>query len=188
MPIITLAEIIYLIILTIALGYIFSGFIRSPDHYRFPRKMFDWKDIKYSMLIAAPAVILHELFHKFAALAFGLEATFHIWPTGLGLAVFLKLISSPFLIIAPGYVAISQATPIQMTITAAAGPFANLILFLGAAYILNNAKKLTRRQAVTLYLTKKINLLLLIFNLIPIPPLDGSKVLFGLIEIIKTMA
>lgn len=190
MPIITIIEIMNLIILTLALGYIFSGFIRTPatvqDYYR-PRKLFDWRDIKYAMLISAPAVVLHELFHKFSAILFGLTATFHIWPTGLGLAVFLKLISSPFLIIAPGYVMISQATPIQSTITAAAGPFANLLLFLGAAYILNNAKKLTRIQAITLHLTKKINLLLLIFNMIPLPPLDGSKVLFGLIELAKTI-
>ena len=34
----------------------------------------------------------------------------------------------------------------------------------------------------TLYLFVQINLLLMVFNLIPIPPLDGSKVLFAFLD------
>lgn len=192
MPITSLTEIIYLIILTFAVGYIFSGFIKKPEHYTYYQhqkpKLFNWQDIKFAMLIVAPAVVLHELFHKFSAMFFGLTATFHIFWEGLGLGIFLKLISSPFLIIAPGYVSISGASaPLHTLITAAAGPFANLLLFGISGIILNKARHLTRIQAIALYLTKKINIYLLIFNLIPIPPLDGSKVLFSLLELIKTV-
>ena len=91
----SLQEIINLLILTAAIGYIFTGFIKKPrDGYEliYKKRGFDWEDFKFSILIAAPAVVLHELAHKFAAMAFGLTATFKIFPMGLGLAVFLKVI------------------------------------------------------------------------------------------------
>ncbi len=184
-------EIINLIILTGVIGYIFTGFIKKPRdgfelHYK--KAGFDWEDFKFSILIAAPAVVLHELAHKFVAMAFGLTATFKIFWGGLGLAFFLKLIHSPFLIIAPGYVQISSSSLYTGTgaIIAFAGPAANLILLIIAHLILTRAKHLTRTQAVALYMTKQINLLLFIFNMLPIPPLDGSKVFFGLYRTISS--
>ena len=66
----SLFEIGQFIILTLALGYIFSGFIKT-DPYK-PRKLFDWEDIKFAAIVSTPAVVLHEFGHKFVALAFGL--------------------------------------------------------------------------------------------------------------------
>jgi Zn-dependent protease len=170
----SLREIFYLIILTVALGYIFSGFIRRPGVFH---RGFNWEDFKLAMIISAPAVILHELAHKFTAIA-----QFYIWPFGLLLAVFLRAISSPFLIIAPGYVEIASTNlyTLQGAVIAAAGPLINLALFFTARTILNRARNLTRTQAMVLYMTKQINLLLFVFNMLPIPPLDGSKVIGGL--------
>ena len=187
MVFLSLLEAFYLVILTFIIGYIFSGFIKKPktevDLVDFD-KYFNWEDIKYATIVAAPAVILHELAHKFVAMAFGLDAVLKIFWEGLGLALFLKLINSPFLIVAPAYVSISgNGTPIQEMLTSFAGPFMNLILFL-ISYIILNRSRLTKNQATILYLTKQINLFLFIFNMIPIPPLDGSKVLFNLIKII----
>lgn len=180
---ISISEIFNLIILTVAIGYIFSGFIKKPGGVYKPG--FNWEDFKFSIIVAARAVVLHELFHKFVAILFGMSAQFYIWPFGIFLAVFLKLIHSPFLIIAPGYVGIPglQQASMITAIIAFAGPLANIILFTAAHLILTRAKHLTRIQATALYLTKQINLLLLIFNLIPIPPLDGSKVLAGIISL-----
>lgn len=189
MALITIKEIIYLAIMTFAIGYIFSGYIKKPtlNYFRKKSKWFDWENIKFAMLIVAPAVVLHELAHKFTAMLFGLTANFEIWWGGLGIGVFLKLISSPFLLVAPGFVNISShASTLQMGITAFAGPATNLILWLIAGTILNKAKHLTRMQAITLYMTKKINLLLFIFNMIPFGPLDGAKVLTAIIELVKT--
>lgn len=178
-------EIINLAILTVAIGYIFSGFIKKPGSPF--RAGFKWEDFKFSIIVAAPAVVLHELAHKFTAMAFGLSANFYIWPFGIFLAVFLKVIHSPFLIIAPGYVGIPGLAQSNLTtaIIAFAGPAINLILFTTAHLILTRAKHLTRIQAVALYLTKQINLLLFIFNMLPIPPLDGSKVFSGLLSAIS---
>lgn len=183
----TLAEIFNLIILTVAIGYIFSGFIRDPSHRVIGKYKINWQDFKFALLVSAPGVVFHELAHKFVAIALGLTANFFIFWPGLGIAVFLKLISSPFILIAPGFVGIAGTpTELQSILTSFAGPLVNLIIFLTAAYILNNARKLTKRQAVTLYLTKKINIFLFVFNMIPIPPLDGSKVIFGLFRIISS--
>ena len=178
-------EIINLIILTAAIGYIFTGFITKPGLHK---PGFNWEDFKFAVLIAAPGVVLHELAHKFVAMAFGLAAMFKVFWGGLGLAVFLKLVHSPILIIAPGYVEIPAlgTSNLALTLIAFAGPAVNIILFVAAHIILTRAKHLTRTQAIALYLTKQINLLLFVINMLPIPPLDGSKVFTGLFRIISS--
>ncbi len=181
----TFIEIIHLIILTGAIGYIFSGYITDPSSRASFSRRWNTRNFLFAMLVTAPGVVLHELGHKFVGLAFGLGATFQVWYPGLGIAVFLKLINSPFLIVAPGYVLLTGvATPFESLLTSFAGPLVNLLLFAIAWLILRNSHHLTKRQAITLLLTQRINLFLFIFNMIPIPPLDGSKVLFNLIELI----
>lgn len=184
---ISLIEILYLVILVFAIGYIFSNYIKRPrteiDIIE-DNNYFNWEDIKFAAIIAAPAVILHELGHKFVALFFGLNAVLHIFWEGLGLGIFLKLINAPFLILAPAYVSISgNGTAFQGMMTSFAGPFMNLLLFL-ISYLILNRSKLTKNQATILYMTKQINLMLFIFNMIPIPPLDGFSFFSNLFKII----
>jgi len=182
---ITPEEIFYIVVLVFALGYIFAGYIKYPVQHIMNRKQ-EWQNIKFAAMIAAPAVILHELGHKFTAMAFGLPAIFKIFWGGLGLGIILRLMSSPFLIIAPGYVTVPVGTaPTPMMLIAFAGPFVNLALWLGSAYYIRTHKRLKQKTLVALLVTKKINMILFLFNMIPFPPLDGSKVLFGLIEILK---
>ena len=71
-------------------------------------------------------------------------------------------------------------------IVAAAGPISNLVLAIAAAiplrYILSDLTLVDQIPTLllqVLYLFVVINLVLMIFNLFPIPPLDGSKVLFA---------
>ena len=71
-------------------------------------------------------------------------------------------------------------------IVAAAGPISNLVLAIAAAiplrYILANltlASEIPLLALQILLLFIQINLVLMVFNLFPIPPLDGSKVLFA---------
>ena len=183
MPLISITEIINLLIVTAVVGYIFMGILPRTRPLYFHRR-FDWNAFKFACLVSAPGIIIHELAHKFVAIYYGLQAAFSILPFGLFLSVFLKLINSPFILIAPGYVGISgDAAILESTFIAFAGPFTNLVLWLGSSLILNRAS-LTKKQAIALYLTKQINMWLFIFNMIPIPPLDGSKVFYGLFRII----
>jgi Zn-dependent protease len=72
-----------------------------------------------------------------------------------------------------------------------AGPSANLVLALGSAVIFRQLKgmllsdPLGVKLIIPLFLMVEvsvmINIALAIFNLIPIPPLDGSKILIGLL-------
>lgn len=182
---ITPLEIIYLTIIVLVIGYIFSGMIRfrtTPKTVRdiTYRLRFNMQDLKLAILVTAPAIVLHELAHKFVAMGFGFPAEFHIWGFGLLLALFLRVINSPLIIIAPGYVSIPLVTdPTIYRLIAAAGPAINLILWIGAFLILRFAKNLNKNQMIVLYLTKKINMILFIFNMIPFGPLDGAKILFG---------
>jgi len=77
-------------------------------------------------------------------------------------------------------------------IVAAAGPLSNLVLAIAGAlplrYLVNNPELVQQLGGFEglpfqiLFLFVRINLLLMVFNLIPIPPLDGSKVLFAFLD------
>lgn len=73
-------------------------------------------------------------------------------------------------------------------IVAAAGPLSNLVLAAAAAiplrYLIANPGLATQVGLLydVLNLFVLINLVLMLFNLIPIPPLDGSKVLFAFLD------
>lgn len=182
-----LIEIFNLAILTIAIGFIISGYIKHPNksfRQQMKRTFFDWDDFKFGLLIAAPGIVLHELAHKFVAIGFGTQATFQIFFIGILLGVFLRMIKSPVLILAPGYVMIPNLealTPLQTSLVAFGGPFVNLLLWLIPLAILRTQKgKLSRSMAVFLFYTAFLNMWLFIFNMLPIPPLDGSKVFLGL--------
>lgn len=64
-------------------------------------------------------------------------------------------------------------------IVALAGPISNLLLALAAALIFTLTKSVASAPLQSLLLTLGFyNLILMLFNLIPIPPLDGSKILY----------
>ena len=73
-------------------------------------------------------------------------------------------------------------------IVAAAGPVSNLILAIAGAiplrFMFANPHLISQFTVVAMVLDLfvRINILLMIFNLIPIPPLDGSKVLFAFLD------
>lgn len=171
-----LGELIDLIIMVVGVGYIFTGLFSIPHKpTEIPSRS---KDFLYAVLIAAPAVVFHEAAHKIVALLFGLSATFHASYYGLGLGVLLKFMNFGIFFI-PGYVSIAGATHLQSAVSAFAGPGLNLLLAVVAIIVLKYVKGLTHRTQIILMITKKLNLFLFVFNMLPIPPFDGSKVFFG---------
>ncbi len=184
MVLLSLAEIFRLVVMTLALGYIFSAFMpqqlfgqKGVYHLlKAQAQGFDWEALKYAAIITAPAVALHELGHKFVALAFGLNAEFFASYWGLGLGVFLKMVGAPFIIFIPGYVNIPYDTPVLISgAIALAGPMINLFLWIFASISLK-LFKLNKKQMILAYLTKKINILLFVFNMLPLGFFDGAKV------------
>jgi len=183
--ILDLRELIDVAIMTAAVGYIFMGIFKfSQDKFS---TGFDWKSFKFACLVTAPAIILHELGHKFVALAYGFEATFHAAYTWLGIGIVLRALQTGFIFFVPAYVNIGCATkeciipPLQMSAIAAAGPFVNLAIFFICWIILKRkGKDMKKHTRVAIYVTKQINLFLFVFNMLPIPMFDGFKVYSGL--------
>ena len=75
----------------------------------------------------------------------------------------------------------------DFAVVAMAGPISNLVMAAGAALVLrawtgagDGAVALSTPAAI-LALTVRLNVLLAVFNLLPIPPLDGGNVLAGLV-------
>ena len=147
------------------------------------------------LLVAFP---VHEFSHALAAFRLGdntarlmgrltLNPIAHFDPTG----ALLLTIS----MIAGGGIGWAKPTPYNPmnlrggqwgeAIVAVAGPISNLVLALAAAiplrYIIATNMDVAF-LANTLYLFIEINLLLAVFNLLPIPPLDGSKLLYAFLD------
>ncbi len=192
MPLITIGEIIDLVAMTFFVGYIFSGMIplrrESYDPLTHYQKSFDFEALKFTIMATAPAIIVHELAHKFVALGFGLNAVFYAFYRSsfslfLGIfAVISKLTGMGFIFIVPGYVGISgNGTHLQFALAALAGPLINCFLWIGAWLVLKS-KKYKKKHYLLLLLTQRINMYLLIFNMLPIPGFDGYGFLRELIR------
>lgn len=153
-----------------------------------------------SLALFVPAIVIHEVSHGYVSYLLGdptakmrgrlsLNPIKHIDPFGTVLLPLLLAISG-----APvfGY---AKPVPINpnyyrdyrkgMLLTGLAGPTTNLVMatvsgllvrLLGGASTINASGTLGIVTLV-LFLFAEINLVLLFFNLIPIPPLDGSRVL-----------
>ncbi|MBI2564883.1 M50 family metallopeptidase [Candidatus Woesearchaeota archaeon] len=190
--IISVQEIIDVIAMTVAVGYIFMDFFKMPPRRALHQNYsggFDWSSFKFSCYVTAPAIIFHELLHKLVAIFFGLSATFHAAYGWLLLGIFLKMIGSTFIFFVPGYVSISSGfiTPLQHSIIAFAGPATNGILYLLSHLIIKYKRKLSIKTQLLLHITKKINGLLFLFNMLPIPFFDGMQVYEGVYYTISRM-
>lgn len=160
---------------------------------------FDFTYLMSIVLAVVPSVLcvtLHELSHGYTAYLLGddtakqrgrltLNPLKHLDPMGL-------------LMLAVFHVGWAKPVPINMfrfknpkrdmAITALAGPVSNLIiavvfmLLYGAFYIPLRLSEAGNYVLIMLQLTVYISLGLAMFNFIPIPPLDGSKVLFSFLN------
>lgn len=133
------------------------------------------------------AFLFHELAHRYTARKFGCFAVYKMWIQGILLGFVIALIGGGFKFVAPGAVVIYpfifgrwgfrrvHLTMTEMGIIAVSGIAVNLffaILFRPLAGVL-------MMGGIDVFISLSfVNAFLAFFNLLPIPPLDGSKV-FG---------
>jgi Zn-dependent protease len=198
MMLFTFQELFDVVVMAVAVGYIFSGAFVLPQRIKsyeedpvayyqsyLKRKIsgFHWSSLWTSMLIAVPAVLFHELGHKLVAMYYGLSATFHAAYFWLGFGVLMKLLNTGFIFFVPAYVSHSSAAlPMQNAAIAFAGPAINGILWLSCFIIMKLHLKLSTQTLQILAGTKYINGFLFIFNMIPLGFFDGAQVLEGIVK------
>ena len=161
-------------------------------------KNLDWSvltDILFTVVPALICITLHELSHGYVAYRLGdntaknagrltLNPIKHIDPVGLVVMLVARF----------GW---AKPVPVDMrnfkdpkkgmAVTALAGPVSNVLIAV-IAYVIYGAvftalyDKTAGGVILTLlYTTGYLSISLAVFNIIPIPPLDGSKVLFALL-------
>ena len=160
---------------------------------------FDFSGLRDVFLRVVPALLcitLHELSHGLTAHALGddtakaarrltLNPIKHLDPMGL-----LMMVVFGF-----GY---AKPVPVDMrnfrnpkrgmAVTALAGPLSNVLIavvflfFYGFFYMNLTASAAGKLVLELLFTTAYLSLAMAIFNLLPIPPLDGSKVLFAFLS------
>lgn len=161
----------------------------------------NWSVLTDMLLAVIPALIcitLHELSHGYVAYKLGdntaksmgrltLNPIKHIDVLGLIMMVVFKFgWAKPV----PVNMRNFKNPKRDMAITALAGPVSNLliccvVLFIyGLVYLPCNLSGTDFADSLlyAVYITAYLSLALAIFNIIPIPPLDGSKVLFSLMS------
>ena len=126
------------------------------------------------LLLVVFSFLLHEFGHKFTAQNFGMRSEFRIFPTGLFITLLTSVLG--FLFAAPGAVYIEgNPTRKENGIISIAGPAVNILLALVgiAGCLAFNGGGVV---VIFFYLLAYLNAFLALFNLLPIPPLDGSKI------------
>lgn len=163
----SIIEVIDVVITAIAASFIFMDLMQPIRKYdTFGQKLL------LSGAVVVPAIVLHELGHKFIAIALGYTATFHAAYLWLTVGIVLKLLAFPFIFVVPAYVSTIGATALDHAWIALAGPAVNLVLWAGCYAWLKLGKHSATRLTV-LYFSAQINLFLFIFNMLPIPGFDG---------------
>lgn len=161
----------------------------------------DWGEVLLLVGILVPSVILHEVSHGYVALRFGddtakrrgrltLNPVAHVDPVGT--------VVLPLVLALSGLGVIGYAKPVPVNVrklrrprdhavlVALAGPATNLLIAVAAAVVVRalggedvhivDDHLVDVDAADVAYIAGAINVLLALFNLLPIPPLDGSAV------------
>jgi Zn-dependent protease len=129
--------------------------------------------IPLSFLGITTAFFFHELSHKFMAQKHGLWSEFRMFPQGLFLALLLGILT-PFVFAAPGAVMFQGGAKTHETgKIAASGPLANIII----AFVAFILYFLVFYESQIVGFVCLINSFMATFNLLPLGPLDGIKII-----------
>lgn len=152
-------------------------------------------DIIFQIAVLILSVVVHEVSHGFAANYLGdptarlagrlsLNPTKHIDPIGSVLVPLLLFFTNAGVMF--GWAKPVPVNPYNLrgkygeAIVAAAGPLSNVGIAIIFGLLIRLAGELLPPSFLHVtVLVVVINIVLAIFNLVPIPPLDGSKILFA---------
>lgn len=173
--------------MTFAIGYIFSTIIkREPEEGYDPLKFYQknqiWENLKFGAMIAAPAVVFHELSHKFVAMMFGATAILHAPIGWYIIVIILRMLNFPLIFFVGGYVTHTPLPPLESALVAVAGPLTNLALYLICMSAIK-FKLVHRKYYRMAAISAKLNLFLMIFNMLPLPGFDGYHFFMSLLKI-----
>ncbi len=151
----------------------------------------------FSIAILIISIIVHEVAHGLAALSQGDPTAKYAGRLTLNPIAHIDVVGSiivPFMCYILGGVMFGWAKPVPVNyynfknprfgefFVSFAGPLSNIIIALICGLILRFVGMgLPEATIQILATTVLINLVLAIFNLMPVPPLDGSKILFSLL-------
>ena len=158
-------------------------------------------DLIFGLLVLIFSVILHEVAHGYMANWLGdptarlagrltLNPISHIDPIGSILLPGILLLSQPFtgLPFLIGYAKPVPYNPYNLhgrydeALVAGAGPGTNILLAVIFGLLIRFGANIDPSILSAFATITYINMLLALFNLIPVPPLDGSKVLSSLLS------
>lgn len=166
-------ELIHILIAVLVLSLAFSIILRGS--YLDSNQVMNYlKIFAISVLLVTCSFLIHELGHKYVAQMYGAWSEFRMFPAGLLMSLIFAFVG--FLFAAPGAVYIKgNVTQEQYGKISLAGPLTNFIfaaIATGLCLVMSDALLVSILAQLAW-----LNAFLGIFNMIPIPPLDGSKVI-----------
>lgn len=156
----------------------------------------DYTTIFIVLAIVLASLTVHEAAHAWTADRLGDPTARLLGRTSFNPIVHIDPIGTivlPLLAAVSGFPILGWAKPVPVNVSqlrsprrdfmlvAAAGPASNLLLALLAATAYRLSVGGETAIAMTLFQAVAINVLLAVFNLVPVPPLDGGNVLAGLL-------
>jgi len=200
---VSIREIFDIFVMVVFLAYIFKDIIR-PRHSQAILKYVDQNinvdnltskfkndDIWFTIAVVAPCIVLHELAHKFTAIGFGYDAVFYAFyhqpfTLLLGIVAILSVTYNwGFILIVPGFVQIlGGPPPTTNALIAFAGPLIHALFYGASILAQRRGWASTQRQHDFLHMTRKLNGFLFIFNMLPLPGIDGFKVYTSLASLL----
>lgn len=165
-----LSETTSFILALLAITWCFSGWsVIEGDMYT----------VSLAFAAALTSFLPHELAHRAMARRYGCFSRFILDPMGLILTIVSGIL--PIKIVFPGYVLISipyydpRMSRYIEGVSATVGPIVNIAVA-SIAYLIMEFTFLNPLIMIALWWIARLNAWIGFFNLLPIPPLDGSKI------------